>query len=134
MSGAPWHRGAASAESAARRQLEGEERLGLLSAAEFMAVTVGGALGSPSVVFIGWSQNLVEQAYPGTAIWRAALERFLRTPPTADPGNTLVRRAALDSLNRFTTLERWLAWSDHERDARPTPPVRNSPAFWISGP
>jgi hypothetical protein len=102
----------------ARRQLEGEERVGRLPAAEFLAVSVGSEPGDPVVVFIGWTPDLTEFAYPGTAIWRAAVESFLRSAPTQDPGNAIVRAEAVESLRRFPSLDRWLSWYDHERQAR----------------
>jgi hypothetical protein len=108
----------------------------MLHDADFLAVTVAGSPDGPSVVFIGWSETLVEQAYPGTAIWRAALERFLRTPPRQDPGDDLVRQSAARSLARFQSLEDWLSWSDHKRErevarTQSAPRVRE---FWISTP
>ena len=121
---------------AARRQLEGEERVRLLHTADFLAVTVAGSPDGPSVVFIGWSATLVEQAYPGTAIWRAAIERFLRTLPTNDPADALVRRNAAKSLARFASLESWLAWCDHGREHE-VPRSRagaRTREFWISAP
>lgn len=124
---------AAASEQAARRQLEGEERVGLLHTADFLAVTVAGSPHGPSVVFIGWSETLVEQAYPGTAIWRAALERFLRTPPSQDPADELVRRSAVESLARFQSLEDWLRWSDHERE-REVAPRQGARECWIGAP
>lgn len=132
-------RGAArSVESrdGARRQLEGGERVRLLRTADFLAVTVAGSPDGPSVVFIGWSATLLEQAYPGTAIWRAALERFLRTPPTNDPAAALVRRSAAESLARFESLESWLAWCAHEREHEvPRSRAGARPReFWISAP
>ena len=121
-------------EREARRQLEGEERIGLLHAAEFIAVTVGGEPGDPVAVFISWKRDLIEQAYPGTAIWQAAVRRFLRAPSTTDYAEPIVRAAAAESLEQFPSLERWLDWHDHQRHARAERRRRGDrdrPIFWI---
>ena len=128
------HYGSESARQA-RRQLEGEERVAQLPLAEFLAVTVGSEPGEPVVVFIGWRSDLVERAFPGTAIWRAAVESFLRSPPMDDLGNSIVRAAAAESLDRFPSLDRWLGWHDHERQARAARRTerraRGTLRFWI---
>lgn len=98
-----------------RRELEGVERIPFLPSAEFLGVTAGAEPQDPVTVFICWRDDLVERPYPGTAIWRAALESFLRAPPTDDNAQPFVRDAAQCSLDRFPTLERWLKWFDHER-------------------
>lgn len=119
----------------ARRQLEGEERVHQLPGADFIAVSVGSERGDPVVVFIGWRADLVEQAYPGTAIWCAAVRRFLRSPTTHNSGESIVRAAAAESLERFPSLDRWLSWYDHERQARTERRAnrrsRRSVEFWI---
>jgi hypothetical protein len=127
------HYGAES-EREARRQLEGEERVALLPSADFLAVTAGSEPGDPVVVFIGWTPGLVEHAYPGTAIWCAAVRKFLRSPTTHNPGESVVRGTAAESLERFPTLDRWLSWYDHERQARSARRAnrpKRQPTFWI---
>lgn len=118
-------------EREARRQLEGSERIALLPSAEFLGVTVGTDPEEPVIVFIGWRVNLVERPYPGTAIWRAALDSFLRAPQSKDPAQPLVREAAQSSLHRFPSLERWLWWSDHERPAPEGPRAVVPSALWV---
>jgi hypothetical protein len=129
---------AVEAAIAARLQLEGIERIALLPRAEFLAVTVGGEIDAPVVVFIGWGGEVVERAYPGTAIWRAAIERYLAGPISTDPGDPIVRAAAEESLIRFPTLDRWLAWEEHERERRTEAHERRreltAPRFWIGAP
>jgi hypothetical protein len=118
----------------ARRQLEGEERVALLPDAEFIAVSVGSEPGDPAVVFIGWSSTVTENAYPGTAIWQAALRSFLRSAQTGDAAESFVRAAAAESLERFTSLDRWLSWYDHERQARQVERAARASGrrpFWI---
>lgn len=118
-------------EGEARRQLDGVERIPFLASAEFLGLTVGAEAEEPVTVFIGWAANLVERPYPGTAIWRAAIESFLRSAPTGDPTQPFLRRAALLSLDRFPSLDRWLRWYDHER---PEPEGRRSgspAAVWV---
>lgn len=125
------------AEREARRHLEGVERAERLASAEFVAVTVGSEAGDPVIVFIGWGGDLVEQAYPGTAIWQEAVRRFLRSPLTGDAGERMVRAAAAESLERFTSLDRWLSWYDHERQARAERRAQrrerasHGPLYWI---
>jgi hypothetical protein len=126
----------AEAERAARHEIEGEERVGQLPSAEFLALSVGSEPGDPVVVFIGWTMDVVENAYPGTAIWRAAVSRFLASPATGDPAEAVVRAAAADSLEHFPNLERWLAWHDHERAVRAERRAKkrgNRRRFWIGG-
>ena len=125
-------------ERQARRQLEGTERVALLPSAAFLAVTVASEPGDPVVVFIGWSDAITEHAYPGTAIWQAAIRSFLASPSTGDYAEPIVRKAAAESLERFPSLERWLAWYDHERQARGERRRRSgesapswNPLFWI---
>lgn len=123
-------------EQEARRQLEGVERIARLARADFLAVTVGDSPDAPAIVFIGWTAELVERTYPGTAIWRAAIERYLASTPNGDPGDPLVRAMARESLTRFPTLDRWLSWLDHERQraARAGPAPPRPPRFWIGAP
>ena len=125
-------------ERLARRQLEGAERVAFLPSAHFLAVTVASEPGDPVVVFIGWSDAITEHAYPGTAIWQAAIRSFLASPSTGDSAEPIVREAAAESLERFPSLERWLAWYDHERQARRErrsssrePAASWTPLFWI---
>jgi hypothetical protein len=121
----------AEAEREARRRIEGVERIPLLESAEFVALTVGTEPEEPVTVFIGWYSELTERPYPGTAIWRAAVERFLRAAPTGNSGERQVRIAAEASLDRFPSLDRWLTWADHERPVARSRPAQPSRAFWV---
>jgi hypothetical protein len=123
----PYASGRYAAELESRQRLEGEERAALLPHAEYVAVAPASD-DEPPDVFIRWSGDAIEHPYPGTAIWRGALEWYLQHPPA----NSVVERIAhpqiSDALVRFPSLEAWLWWMDHERrppDGRlaPTPTV-----------
>lgn len=119
-----------ASEREARHQLEGVERIPFLASAEFLGLTVGADPEEPVTVFIGWTADLVERPFPGTAIWRAALKSFLRAAPTGDPTQPLMRDSAQISLDRFPSLERWLRWSDHERQKPDRLPAPFPPTVW----
>jgi len=125
----------AEGERETRRQVEGVDRVPYLPSAGFLAVTVGSETGDPVVVFIGWHDDVVETPFPGTALWRAAVEGFLRAPLGVDPAEPLVRAAAIESLDRFPSLDRWLSWYDHERQRRADRSAKDvqSP-FWLRRP
>ena len=101
-------------ELAVRRAYEGEERVPLLGLAEFLAVVPGFDPEEPVYVFIQWAPGIVERPYPGTAIWRASLDRYLASDSTKPALRPLVAK----SLEHFQTLEAWLRWADFERRAR----------------
>jgi len=118
---------------ATRRAIEGEDRIPLLSAAEVIAVSAG-AGDEPPYVFICWSAEIAERPYPGTAIWRAAIERYLASPVRNAAAEEIIRPLVASSLARFDSLEAWLHWMDHERDRnadayRQTPPTIAGPGW-----
>ena len=63
------------------RNIDGEERVPFLSQAHMIAIAPGTPqedhLEGPTYVFIEWAPGIVERPYPGSAIWRAVLERSL---------------------------------------------------------
>lgn len=97
------------------RQLEGVERIDLLPLAEHVALTPGTLADEPAAVFIEWAPGAVERPFPGTAIWRAVLERFLRTARPDDRQWGILRPIIAGNLDRFPSLDAWLRWADHER-------------------
>lgn len=99
------------------REIEGVERVPLLPLAHSIAVSPGTEGDEPAYVFIEWSSAKVERPFPGTAIWRAALERYLDHRASSD-AHPLVRKALQQSLDRFPTLDSWLRWADGERQRR----------------
>lgn len=100
---------------ATRRALEGEERIPLLSAAEVIAVSAG-AGDEPPYVFICWTADIAERPYPGTALWRAAMGRYLASPVRNVAAEDIIRPLVESALARFDSLETWLRWMDHARD------------------
>lgn len=107
----------------ARQELEGVDRVNMLSEAEFVCVMSASGPEEPVVVIIGWRRDVVERPYAGTAIWRAALQRFAHAARDGTPTDGPLIDAAMRSLDRFPTLDRWLAWHDHER----RPPSKTTP-------
>lgn len=119
----------------ARREVEGETRVPLLPLAYALAwappaPSTDEADEEPLYVWIEWAPDLMERPYPGSALWRAALERIAARVPAASP---LVE----DALRRFPTLESWLRWQDHDRrpSREPSPSARAArfpgvPLWW----
>lgn len=130
------------------RQIDGVERVPFLSQAPMIAIAPGTAQEDhsegPTYVFIEWAPGIVERPYPGSAIWRAVLERSLdhlddqtrehaHAPEHAEDashnGGAVNRgvwdaesqshdyfRSAIEAdLARFQSLEMWFRWRDHER-------------------
>jgi hypothetical protein len=97
------------------RQYDGVERVALLPYASFIAVVPGTDAEEPAYVFIEWAPDVIERPYPGSAIWRAALERYLAHPRDDDPTYRALRPVVMEGLDRFPSLEAWLRWADRER-------------------
>lgn len=116
---------------ATRRALEGEERISLLPAAEVIAVSAGSG-DEPPYVFICWTAEIAERPYPGTALWRAAVERYLASPARNAAADAIIRPLVESALARFDSLEAWLRWMDHERP-RDADASRKTPAT-VEGP
>jgi|GEM_PF-3060821 len=111
------------------RQLEGVERVALLPYASHVAIAPGTSAEEPPYVFIEWAPGGVERPYPGTTIWRAVLERYLTEPHDQDPASAALRQIVAESLRRFSSLDAWLRWVDHERLA-PAPGERAHRFAW----
>jgi hypothetical protein len=112
-----------------REAIEGTERIALLPVAQFIAVAPG-LDEDPPYVWIQWVPGVVERPYPGTAIWRAALERYLASPMVEGGTTRVIRPLVAAALARFRSLEAWLRWMDFERPL-PRGPGGRPP---ISGP
>lgn len=112
------------------RQYDGAERVSLLSSAEFVAVAPGATGEEPVYVFVEWAPQIVERPYPGSAIWRAVIERYLAQPRCGDPAFRVLRPIVEDCLRRFPSLDTWLRWANHER-VIPEAPLRKE-ASWRS--
>jgi len=104
------------------RQLDAAERVGWLPYARAVALAPGPPGDEePTYVFIVWALGVVERPCPGSALWRAVLERFLRKEHSrarselpdeaADP----VGLAVAADLRRFPSLDAWFAWRDRDR-------------------
>jgi hypothetical protein len=109
--------GSTATEQERLREIEGAERVALLPLAHSIAVSPGTEGDEPAYVFIEWSPSNVERPFPGTAIWRAALEGYLEHGASTDE-HPLVRQALERSLSRFPTVSSWLRWADGERERR----------------
>lgn len=120
-------------ERVARRHLEGVDRIPFLPFATFVAVVPGIEGAEPPYVCIAWTPNVIERPYPGCAIWRAVLERYLAMPVGDDAASRAVREIVASSLRRYPTLEAWIHWADFER-SRPAQPERreDSQILWPS--
>jgi hypothetical protein len=101
------------------RRLDGVERAALLPYANLVAIAPGPDAEEPVYVFIEWSPDAIERPYPGSAVWRAALERYLAHPRDDDPTFRALAPIVQACLQRFPSLDAWIRWSDHER-LRPT--------------
>jgi hypothetical protein len=112
---------AAGSQEEVRRQYDGRERIGLLPFSRFIAIAPAAELDEPVWVFIGWADDFVERPLPGSSIWRAALRRYFDISHDAGPEQEErgpIRSSIEVSLARFTSLEAWLYWCDHERPRR----------------
>lgn len=106
-----------NAQEEARRQLDGIDRVALLPRAQMLAISFG-AIDEPAYVFIEWTPGEPEGPYPGTTIWRAVIERWLRMPHEDNPSWPLLAPIAEANLARFTSLNAWIRWCDRERERR----------------
>jgi hypothetical protein len=102
-------------ESEVLRRLDGVERVALLPYARLVAIAPGRDVQQPVYVFIEWVPGLIERPYPGSAIWRAALEHYLAQPRDGDPTFAALAPIVRACLERFPSLEAWIRWSDYER-------------------
>lgn len=78
-------RGEHQKEREQRDALEGIERIALLPLARHVALVPGATAHEPPYVFIEWAPGAIERPYPGTAIWRAVLSRYLAEQGTSHP-------------------------------------------------
>lgn len=116
MESAPYDVAGSARESDALREYDGAQRVARLLDARAIALAPGADdAAEPVYVWIEWSAGIVERPLPGSAIWRAVLSQYLNRPAGPDPTEPAVRRAVAMSLSRWPTLERWLAWRDHQR-------------------
>jgi len=116
-------------EQRRRLEQEGVERVPFLAAARCIALAPGTRGDEPVYVWIHWAPGWVEQPLPGSALWHAAIVRYLDAPPTRDPTDPPLRRIAGESLVRFPTLDSFARWTVEDRhlERRPlSPPRRRS--------
>lgn len=102
-------------ERTRREELEGTTRVALLRHALHVALVPGVTACEAPYVFIEWAPGVVERPYPGTAIWRAVLNWYLTAPDNGDPAAPVIGPVVAAALERFSSLEAWLRWTDHER-------------------
>lgn len=108
-------RGEHQKEREQRDELEGVERITLLPLARHVAFVPGATAHKPPYVFIDWAPGAIERPYPGTAIWRAVLSQYLTEQSGSDPFSNVIRSIVAESLDRFSSLDAWIYWADHER-------------------
>ena len=89
-------------------QLDGVERAPFVPLAWLVAVSPGTSVEEPPYVWVEWSPGLVERPYPGSAVWRVALQHYLLRPTIGDPAAHLLRPIIAACLERFPTLESWM--------------------------
>lgn len=109
-----------------RRRIDGQERVPMLPLARLVAVAPGVDVEEPAYVWIEWAPGVVERPYPGSAIWRAALQHLLLRPPVGDLTDRAARLVIAACLERFPTLDTWLYWADHERAPATRPEAHRS--------
>jgi len=114
-----------------RRELDGLARVPLLPLARVVISAPSADPDEPAAVIIEWRQGVVERATPGSAIWRAALQRQLAEPARNDPADAIVRGQMQRSLARFPDMESWFALVRTGWLVAPTaPPARPPRRRW----
>jgi hypothetical protein len=109
------------------RRYDGTERIPLLPLAELIIVSPSADPQLPPDVAIRWNAERLEQPIPGSALWRAVLERRLAAAPDpGDPADRIVRDQVVRCLERFPSLESWWSWVRSGWSA--PPPVVPKPA------
>lgn len=111
------------------RRLDGVERAPLLPYAVLVAIAPGTSVEEPPYVFIEWTPDVIERPYPGSAVWRAALEQYLAHPRDEDPTYRALAPIVAVCLERFPSLDAWLRWADRERTVPDAPPEKRSSAW-----
>ena len=124
--------GRLDAERERRRRVDerdAAERAAFLPAARCIALAPGTHGGEPVYVWIEWPAGLIEQPMPGSALWHAAIVRYLDAPPSADRTDPTLRRVAAASLVRFPTVDSYARWTSGERqsDTPASAPRRRAP-------
>ncbi|HTS87880.1 MAG TPA: hypothetical protein VMG41_05265 [Gemmatimonadales bacterium] len=89
---------------------DGTERIPFLPNALYITTAPHADPAHPVYVEIAWGPGAPEKPIPGSALWRAALERRLEELQDEDPGDVLLRRQIEQSLERYPSLEAWWKW------------------------
>ena len=114
-----------------RQEQDGVDRVAFLPAARCIALAPGKHGGEPVYVWIEWTPGYVEQPLPGSALWHAAIVRYLDAPPTGDRTDPPLRRIAAESLVRFPTMDSYSRWTtDRGRPDRSAPERRWPGMVW----
>jgi hypothetical protein len=117
-------------------RLDGVERAPFVPLARLVAVSHGTTVEEPPYVWVEWSPGILERPYPGSAVWRAALQHYLLRPTGNDPAAHLLRPIIAACLERFPTLESWMRWTNQQRvvpEAGTTPRRRHAWLLWPTG-
>ena len=92
------------------RQYDGAERVPLLEFAHLITIAPVAREDDPALVQIAWSPSALEHPFPGSSLWRAALEVLLARAPSDDPADAVLRSQISRSLERYPDLETWWHW------------------------
>jgi hypothetical protein len=106
------------------RQHDGAERIPYLPLAQLVTVTPLAREDDPTAVEIVWGPGSVERPAPRASLWRAALQRYLAEPESADPADAILRAQVGRSLERYPDLETYWHWLRTGWTARPAVPRR----------
>jgi hypothetical protein len=116
------------------RQIDGADRVPFLPFAMVVTVGPGQFPEEPAHVLIEWTPNAVQQPTPGSALWRAAIERELSREKRDEFGEDLLAEQLRASLDRYPMMETWWAWVRAGWTAPPKPARRarrSHPLRWL---
>ena len=89
---------------------DGADRVALLPLAWLVTVSPSADTAHPVFVDIVWQPGQRQQPVPGSALWRAALQRRLAELKDPDPLERVLRNQIERSVERFPDLESWWRW------------------------
>jgi hypothetical protein len=114
-------------ELALLARYDGAERIPDLGSSRLVMIAPSASADDPVAVTIEWAQGTIERPLPGSALWRAVLERRLEAQRDGDPGAAAVQHQIRRSLERFPDLETWWHWVRTGWTAPPAPETPRPP-------
>lgn len=105
------------------QRYDGAERVPALPYARLVAIAPQAREDDPVDVTIVWGPGpeAVERPFPGSTLWRAALERRLAQPPRQEAADRVLRAQIARSMERFPDLDTWWHWLRTAWTAPPKP-------------